>query len=368
MAIENDHWLAGAPVDPLAEPPEPLPAVPGVPFGYAGASLLVAGPTGSGRSSLLEAMFYDAARAGTRCAYVSGEITEAECNARAAELAGRRGDAIDDELRAQLANLRFLDLASTIAQAHGDPEAWAIEMTRRYAIVGIDPLSSVAAALGADFERNTDYTNYYDALIKPLTDRGLVVVQADNVGHEAKSRAKGASAKLDKADVILVCTVRPGPALAIRATKVRSVRAPFSRGDGWTFGRETQRVVRDVEGREPAFRPTVLMERVSQALEAESGLSRNGVRTAVKGRAEFVDQALRLLVDEGYVQVENAGQARRHRSIKPYRVPKSIPGPDRVPDPVSGTGSTESPPYRDSGPGPWGGDAGDRVPDLAEAV
>ena len=47
-------------IDPLAQPREPLPAVRGVSFAYqGGCCVLVAGPTGSGRSALLEAVLYD---------------------------------------------------------------------------------------------------------------------------------------------------------------------------------------------------------------------------------------------------------------------------------------------------------------------
>ena len=93
------YWLNGAPMDPLAVPAEPLPTVPGFPYAHRGAGVVIVGPTGGGRSSLVEAGLYDAACAGLRCAYLGGEVTEGEFNARAADLASRRGDAVDEELR-----------------------------------------------------------------------------------------------------------------------------------------------------------------------------------------------------------------------------------------------------------------------------
>jgi hypothetical protein len=259
-------------------------------------------------------------------------------NARAADLANRRGDTIDDELRDQLTNLRYLDLATVIEQAWRNPVEWADNMQRLYAAVAIDPLSTVASTLRLDFDTsNDDYCAYHDRLIKPLIDRGMVVLQADNIGHalEAKSRAKGASAKQDKADVVLACSLRAGPALSIKAMKVRSVRAPFRRGDTWIFDRATQRTTAasaQPEAASEAFRPTKLMENVSRVLETEPGLTRNGVRAAVKGKASYVDLALELLVAEGYVDAEQDGQAKHHRSLMRYRVPESQPGPNRVPD------------------------------------
>src|SRR3954463_9902070 len=113
----SPSWLEGQPMDPLATPAEPVPCLPGVPFAYAGAAALVVGPTGGGRSSLVQAALYDAARAGLRCAYLGSEITAEEFNARAAGIATARGDGLDDELRQELGAVRYLDLFETIAKA-----------------------------------------------------------------------------------------------------------------------------------------------------------------------------------------------------------------------------------------------------------
>ncbi len=49
----------------------------------------------------------------------------------------------------------------------------------------------------------------------------------------------------------------------------------------------------------------------------------------MKGKAQYVDLA--LLIAEGYVDAQRNGQAIRHRSIKPYRVPVSQPCPGHGP-------------------------------------
>lgn len=339
--IATSDWLEGEPVDPLADAPEPLPIPPGVPFAHEGAAVLISAPTGSGKSYLVEAVLLDSALAEVRCAFLSGEVTPAECNARAADIAARRGDALTPEIRSRLAeHLRYLDLGVVLRAAWEDPERWATELAQRYQVVAIDPTSAVASALDLDFDKNNaEYVLFHDRLIKPLVDRGMIVLQVDNIGHafDARGRAKGVSAKQDKADVVISCASRAQPAaLMLKATKVRSVRAPFHRGDAWTFDRETLRIQAvhdDMPGE--AFKPTGLMERVSRALEEEPGLSRNGVRAAVKGKASYVDLALELLVSEGFVNAERDGQSKRHSVVNPYRVPESLPGPDRVPDPVA---------------------------------
>ena len=98
------------------------------------------------------------------------------------------------------------------------------------------------------------------------------------------------------------------------------------------------------------FRPTHLMERVSRWLEdqAEPATGREVERT-VDGRGVHLREALRALVGEGYVAVEEGPRgAKLHRSARPFRddpepvdnlIPATAshrvpPRPDRVPDAV----------------------------------
>lgn len=80
------------------------------------------------------------------------------------------------------------------------------------------------------------------------------------------------------------------------------------------------------------FRPTTLMERISEALEMEAALSKNDVRRAVTGKTAAKDLALRLLVAEGYVKAERDGQAIRHTNVRLYRAVDDILGESEGPD------------------------------------
>ncbi len=379
-----DQWLDGEPMDPSATPAEPMEPLEGLPMTYPGACGLIVGPTGGGRSMLLQACLYDSALAGLRGAYLGCEIVEDEFHARAAEIAECRGDRVDDELRALLARVRYLDLASTIVHANAHPDEWAAGIAARYHWIAIDPLSAVASALDLDFENsNAEYVAFHARLIEPLTRHGLPVALVDNIGHgdTARARAKGASAKQDKADVVLACT-STSSGLAVRASKVRSIRAPFRKGDEWTFDRATLRIAPRAastpEPERPAFRPTTIMQRVSEVIERDAGLSQTAIRTAVGSRAEHVRLALQLLISEGHVAVEKDGQAHTHRSLRPYRQDTdeqlqldpdpptastaSPPRPNPVPDAVPGTASTASPPKGDAGPDPVLTGPANRVP------
>ncbi len=106
----------------------------------------------------------------------------------------------------------------------------------------------------------------------------------------------------------------------------------------------------------PAFRPTTLMEKISKAVEAEPGLTTNGVIEAVGGKKDAKREALRLLVDEGYIEQRRDGQAVRHHPLREYRAAND----EGQPSPWVPTGSRRGcwppgprvPPYGARDPGP----------------
>jgi hypothetical protein len=314
-------------MDPLATPPDALPALPGFPFLTAGVGAVIVGPTGAGRSSLIQACAYDGARAGLRVLYMGHEVTGEEFNARSAQYVDLRGDVIGDKLLDDLARVRYVDLGRVIATAWERPNEWAEGIAARYDVVAIDPLSAVESALALNFEQsNRDYVGFYDRLVQPIVARGVTVIAADNVGHaiEAKGRAKGASAKQDRADVTFACSL-VSAGLVIRARKVRSTRSPIRRDDEWIFHRDTQLVERHETGTADAgaaFRPTTLMERVSEALE-QGSLSKSAIRRHVKGRNEYIDQAILCLEHEGYIARDQVG----YTLIKPFTDADPAPDP-----------------------------------------
>lgn len=367
-------WLDGAPMDPAAVAPEPAPTVPGFPFlPQGGGGAVIVGPTGGGRSSLLQACAYDAARAGARVAVFSGEVVAHEFNARAADLADRRGDAITDELREQLARVRFLDLATTMAPAWDAPEQWARHVADRFDVIGIDPLSTVASALELDFDKsNAEFVAFYDRLVQPLVSRGVWTLMLDNIGHalEARSRAKGASAKSDRADLTFSCALHAQPVgLVLTARKVRSVRAPFSRGAEWLFVRDTQRIEPRTDAAD-VFRPTVLMDRLMEAATAQPGMTSRELRAAVKGNNNAKSEALRLLIADGRLETQPDGPTLRHYPTSEGTpaershegVPTVLPRSHDVPQAVSSGRSPVPPDQREGERG-----TADTDPDVERA-
>jgi hypothetical protein len=67
-----------------------------------------------------------------------------------------------------------------------------------------------------------------------------------------------------------------------------------------------------------AFRPTVLMERVSRFLAENPGASVNAIRHGVHGNNNVIDQAVRVLIAERYIECRQQGQAKRHYPVRDY--------------------------------------------------
>lgn len=345
---ESDDWLTGAPMNPLGASREPLPTLQGFPLATPGAGIVIVGPTGGGRSSLIQACLFDAALAGLSCAYLGHEITEEEFNARSAKLVELRGHAISQQLLAALAKVRYFDLADTITRAWDNPEEWVAVVSDRFQVLALDPLSAVESTLSLNFEQSSrDYALFYDRLVQPLTNKGVAVPAADNVGYsiDAKSRARGASAKHDKADLAFACSLISAPAgLLIRCTKARSARSPIRRGDEWLFHRDTQLIERrdSTKATGNTFRPTTLMARVCEALEENGPLSKTALRRHVKGKNEYVDHAILRLEAEEYITREQSGYVLQRPFSEDEPAPADAPGnlphlpclPQAAPDPA----------------------------------
>jgi hypothetical protein len=79
------------------------------------------------------------------------------------------------------------------------------------------------------------------------------------------------------------------------------------------------RVVIEPPAERGEFRPTTLMERLSEAIELEPGIGKKALRGAVTGKNDAKELALRLLVADQFVRVERDGQAHRHFNERLYR-------------------------------------------------
>jgi AAA domain len=222
-------------------------------------------------------------------------------------------------------------------EALGDRGWRALErlMESPLALVILDGVTEAMALEGLSPLDNVEVAKWLEMPRRLVQRTGAAGVLVDHVAKDKESRGRypfGAQHKLAGVDVAYSLKViqpfgrgKTG-VVEIRVQKDRPghVRR-IAEGEQVAIARlhsEEEDAVRvEIEPPEEhgEFRPTVLMERISEAIEMEAGLTKNDVRRAVTGKAVAKDLALRLLVAEGYVKAERDGQAIRHTNVRLYR-------------------------------------------------
>lgn len=300
----------------------------------------------SGKTLSMLAHVVDMASAGARVAIFDRENGAEEYARRLADVLADRDSDTRSAVRERLTYYAWpqlkLDDADQLAAALAGTDLVVWDSTRTF-------LSSLAL----DEDRSDDYAKFAGALIDPLFRAGVATVLLDNSGHNNQGRARGSSSKGDLADIVYSLKVL-APFDEHRRGRLRLVRAHSRFGDvGAAFTLELGAghfgtFTLDEAERDPGgFRPTVLMERTSRRLEETPGLSWSGLRSAVKGNNDAIDLGLELLIAEGYVRVEQDGQARRHFSTRPYREaddPRSANPAQTLPNPAQGQGPRDPAP------------------------
>jgi hypothetical protein len=274
-----------------------------------------------------------------------------------------------------------LDYIRPETRPRPDDPAWGDLLGRQRDLVVIDGLTEALVTFGAKTVDNDEVSAFIRYFPKRVADQtGAAVLTIDHQSKDKDNRGRfalGAQAKM-AAITGAAYIAEPITALApgcegrivLRVAKDRpgGVRA---QAGVWRASDRTQHAatvvidstsehmtwqVLDPDSAEAAdaerraeqvpFRPTVLMERVSRFLESNGDCSRNVIRSGVQGKAITVDQALDLLVEEGYVaRFDGPRGAINHRVIAVYReidelsgaekLTSSRPRPDLVPVPVN---------------------------------
>ena len=220
-------------------------------------------------------------------------------------------------------------LGDTVAQLNPD-------------LVVLDGITGAMSLHQLDTNASTDVDQFYSLLGEPLARYGAAVTFIDHVTKSAENRGKGPIGSQHKRarvsgasyEISSVQPIAPGRAgkLRIKIDKDRlgAVRThhPAQAGEfvlDSTAGDRTVATIKapSVTGTDgKPFRPTVLMERVSDLLEqiAPEGASTRSVRAEVSGNNKAIDTALQRLVEEGYATVETGPRgAVVHRFQGAYR-------------------------------------------------
>ena len=359
--IELAAIVAGVQAGEIVGPvPSIMERTDGVCLGYPGETQSFAGEPESGKGLInLATAAVELAR-GERVLYLDFEDAVPSIVSRLLAL-GAEADAIVD----RFTYVRPVDPFSA-------DQFYSLIHGHRYRLAIIDGVSEAYALLGLDLADNLDAAKFLATLPRPIADTGAAVNLIDHVAKARESRGRyalGAQHKLAgiaaaySTEIITPPSRQTAGMIKIRVEKDRHghVRGhaiggvialahitPHDNGDRITVALEPPEGSTSEAG---VFRPTTLMERVSRFLEEEPGATGRNIRAGVSGKGEYVDQALRVLIADKFVERRADGQANRHYSVDEYRentdrVPVSQPSPDRVPD----TGETDrvpvSPPTR----------------------
>lgn len=300
---------------------------------------------------------------------------------------GRKAVYIDyeDSAATLVLRLRALGLAPTqigFGVTYLAPSGWDVEaMTLGETLLGgcslvvIDGVTEGMASMTLDPLNAADVARWARRL-RGFAEAGPAVVQIDHVTKNSETRGRYAIGSVHKLNAI------DGAAYAVET------RHPFGRGKGGfsrlTVMKDRPGAVRgacsgtrvaevrfesdaetgavtvtldapETQGPGDAFRPTVLMGKISDLLATfNEPLSANAVEKQVPGKNDAKRLALALLVEEGWVTREETRKGHLHRLVTPFDPATSPPRPTS-PQPRPGRSDSDlapSPPlYRGEGEG-----------------
>jgi hypothetical protein len=206
----------------------------------------------------------------------------------------------------------------------------------------VDSITEAMSQVGLDPSKGPDVAAFYSGFPRWFARTGAAVLLIDHVTKSAEGRGRwaiGSERKLSGLDgaayafdtLVPFGRERTGK-VKITVSKDRCGHVRQHEGAGrviaqlelksWPDGGVTTTLSAPEMASEGSFRPTVLMEKLSQAIEQNPGLTSRALRSAVRGKNDAKDLALELLVNEDYVAVEPGPRgARLHHPLRPFGEP-----------------------------------------------
>ena len=337
---------AGSP-DPLAESRvdlverirEGIPERQYVPGGdgwlIAGKRYLVYSPSGVGKSLAMLIVAVEIVRQGGTVAIIDVE--------NGADEYARRLEAIigDDEELSSACSVRLRYYEYPPLSLEWGEEEWVGALADCDLVV-FDSSRHVLSTLGLAEDANDDYSKFMGRMVMPLSKAGKTTAILDNTGHEG-DHPRGASAKRDLNEVLFSLTapdefdLETEGRLIWRRTRQRFAgaipKALEQRIGGGTYGLPTAVADgEDSDRADQAFRPTFLMQRVSQYVEFDPGCSQAAVLKNVDGKDSYIIKAVQILDDEGWIRREPGPRlSKLHYPVTPYREAQDDRGPTDAP-------------------------------------
>lgn len=286
----------------------------------------------AGKSWLALAACVERMRAGSHALYLDFEDSPVDIVTRLLELGAQPGEILE-----RFHYIHPSERLDAAAQVHlaGVLAAWEIS------VAVVDGLAEALALNAMDENDASDVTRFFVLLPRVIAATGAAVLLIDHVVKDAEKQgryARGSGAKLAGIDgaVYRLEQVRPfargrdGMAKLVvakdrhgwirKAAHNATVAAELhlcSPAEGQHVTVELRPCALPNEGR---WRPTIVMERMSRELEtAREAVATRTLLGLVTGKHEHKVQALKELVDGGYVSRQARGQAILHQSVRPFR-------------------------------------------------
>ena len=259
----------------------------------------------------------------------------------------------EDNQRGVLARLRSLGVEdNTIEKRFGyirpaerlNLQAWEhldAVLSHQPSLVICDGVTEAMVLEGLNLVDNRDVAEFLERLPRRITRAGPAVLLLDHVGRNKDARGRfaiGAQAKLagiDGAAYSIEVSEPFGRNKTGRARlQLQKDRIGFVSEHSIGSKRDIAAVIAtsmdgkvEIHLEPPAdpekWKPTRLMELVSEAVETTPGMTTNQLVSLVNGRREYKIQAISNLVAEWYVRTEPGPRnALLHHSEKPYREPQ----------------------------------------------
>lgn len=212
----------------------------------------------------------------------------------------------------------------------GLPPPDALEAFAGVKLGVIDAITGVLASCGFNSNADTEVELAYAAIMRPLAEQGASVVTIDHMGHLDSKRPRGSQRKTGAVDVELlfkaVKKFEPGQGGRASITIGRDRDGAIQPCEFVLASDSTWRIELQHAG---GFRPTTLMQRVSEYLEAQyepdsdqyGPVSRSVIERDVKGGTDDLRDAVDKLIEEGHVEeILGPRNGRLCRLIRPFRV------------------------------------------------
>ena len=318
-----DVVLAGGELDP---PPELMPRTDGRNLIYAGHVHSIAGESNTGKT-------WVALHAAVACLVAGQRVVFLDFEDRASRVVGRliALGATPDQIRDHFVYVR----PNRAITAAGKRVLERLVGTARLVI--LDGVTEAMTMHGLE-PKDQDIAKFYELLPRWIADHGPAVLDLDHTVKDRKEQGLYATggqhkrAGLDGAGYILRVIEPIGRGHAGKVKMIVSkdrpgyVGKPGDTAAVFTLdATDETKVIAALEPPEPVtttpdgdFRPTHIMQKVSAFLALNPGAGMKEIKIADLGKWPFVQKAVKALIVEEYVHVEQAGRKHEHHNLRPF--------------------------------------------------